>query len=280
MAYLSRLFYFMLFFSLLNSITFAQTLVIHSNKLPRADTILIVTPKNYSQENAKKFPLVFMLHGWSGNYKQWSEIIDLQEQADKYGFILVCPDGLYDSWYLNSPKLKNQQYANFFFQDLLPQLSKKYRIDDKNIFITGLSMGGYGAFSLFLQQPDLFKSVAATSALFDLRLFAKRFGLPKILGNFDKQSEQKSDNKANSWETYSIITQLKAWKSKDKLINKSIYFDCGKADAFLESNIDFEKTCKNLGIQSIFVSTDGNHSQSYWQKTIITHFEFFSKLVN
>lgn len=280
MAYLLRLFYFVQFFWLLNSVTFAQQLVINSKKLPRADTILIVTPKKYLQENTKKFPLVFMLHGWSGNYKQWSEIINLQEYADKYGFILVCPDGLYDSWYLNSPKLKNQQYADFFFQDLLPQLSKNYRIDDKNIFITGLSMGGYGAFSLFFQQPNVFKSVAATSALFDVSLFAKRFGLAKILGNLDKKSDQKSDKEANSWENYNMITQLKTWKEKGKSIDKPIYFDCGKADAFLQSNIDFEKTCKNLGIQSTFVSTDGNHSQNYWQKTILLHFEFFNKLVN
>jgi S-formylglutathione hydrolase FrmB len=237
---------------------------IPSKNLIYADSNLVFVPQDYQQNQTKKFPLLFMLHGYSGNYKTWNSIINLQEYANKYNFIIICPDGLYDSWYLNSPKLPKQQYANFFFQDLYPYLTKNYRVDTKNIFITGLSMGGYGAFSLFLQRPDLFKSVAATSALFDLRLYAKSYGLTKVLGNFDSKI----------WEKYSLIEQIKKWKTKQK----SIYFDCGKSDVFLQNNKDFHKKCEELGIKTTFVMSEGEHNRAYWEKSILAHFEFFSKL--
>ncbi len=262
LIFLSGLFFFS------NSVVFAQqnlgmAVKINSKNLIKTDSTLVFLPQNYNQEQATKFPLLFMLHGYSGNYKTWNTIINLQEYANKYGFIIVCPDGLYDSWYLNSPNMPKQQYANFFFQDLYPFFINNYKIDTNKVFITGFSMGGYGAFSLFLQRPDLFKSVAATSALFNLSLYAKSYGLTKILGNFD----------ATIWQKYSIIEQMKKWKTK----NKAIYFDCGKADVFLQNNIDFDRKCKELAIKTTFVIAEGEHNKIYWQRSIVRHFEFFSK---
>ncbi len=49
-----------------------------------------------------------MLHGHSGDYKQWSEIVDLKYYANKYNFLIVCPDGNFDSWYVDSPILNSK----------------------------------------------------------------------------------------------------------------------------------------------------------------------------
>jgi len=241
-----------------------QTFRLSPKNIPYTDSTLVFLPQQYSKETTKKFPLLFMLHGWSGNYKQWKSVTNLQDYADKYGFVIVCPDGLYDSWYINSPKIPQQQYATFFFEELYPYLLQNYRIDTQNIFITGLSMGGYGAFSLFLQKPEMFKAVAATSALFDLSLFCKRFGLTKTLGGFE----------AETWKKYSIIEQLKLWEGK----NKPIFFDCGTSDVFYESNVKFHQECKELGLQVNFESGAGNHDKNYWKKSVALHFEFFNKL--
>ena len=74
--------------------------VIESSFLPSGDSVLIVKPNNYKPAN--NYPLVILLHGWSGNYLQWNSIIELQEYANAYNFIIACPDGFYDSWYLNN----------------------------------------------------------------------------------------------------------------------------------------------------------------------------------
>jgi putative tributyrin esterase len=252
--------------------TFAQNIHIRSVYLPRVDTSLVVLPNSYASATNKKYPVVFMLHGFSGNYKQWQKIIDLQNYANQYQFILVCPDGLYDSWYINSPIIAKQQYASFFFEDLYPYILKNYRADSQHIFITGLSMGGYGAYSLFLEKPTLFKSVAATSALFDLRLFAKKFGLTKILGNL-------TENTKHSWEKFAISKQIILAQENKMLANKLLFFDCGTEDVFLQSNIDLETVCKKLQISATFIRNNGQHDVAYWKKNILLHFDFFSKQV-
>lgn len=262
---MKKLFFGLFICLLLVQITMAQqTFRLIPKNIPYTDSTLVFLPQNYSKENTKKYPLLFMLHGWSGNYKQWKSITNLQEYADKYDFIIVCPDGLYDSWYINSPQIPQQQYATFFFEELHPYLLQKYRIDTQNIFITGLSMGGYGAFSLFLQKPAIFKGVAATSALFDLSLFSKRFGLAKTLGGFELEA----------WKKYNIIEQLKESEGK----NKPIFFDCGTSDVFHANNVKFHQECKDLGLQVSFESSAGNHDKNYWKKSVATHFEFFNKL--
>lgn len=253
------------FFSFVFSCCKAQTshlpekIALPSAYLSRADTILVFLPRSFDKTGTKKYPLVYLLHGWSGSYRQWNYITDLQKYADDYGFLLVCPDGLYDSWYVNSA---NQGYENFFFQDLLPTIESKYPIDKKNIFLTGTSMGGYGAFSLFLKKTNYFNSVSATSALFDLQLFPTRFGLPKIVPANEKQT----------WQTLSIHEQIA--KSKPK---NPIYFDCGTEDAFYQDNLKFEKLCKKIGLNSVFVAESGNHDKNYWKKMLNKHFEFFKK---
>jgi S-formylglutathione hydrolase FrmB len=244
--------------------TMAQNIfAIASSKLPRQDSVLVVVPDDYVSDTTKSYKTIFMLHGWSGNFRQWSGIINLQEYANRYDFILVCPDGLYDSWYVNSPAHHNQRYADYFFDDLYPTITKKYRVNTQQVFITGLSMGGYGAYSLFLAQPKLFRGVAATSALFDIRKFPKRFGLPKIFGGYDSAK----------WSNYCIVERIKSWESKDKVL----YFDCGKNDLFFPNNKEMFEVCQELGIKAVFKEQDGVHNKKYWSKAILQHFEFFAQ---
>lgn len=120
-----------------------DTLLINADYIPYTDTALVFYPKDYNPDTS--YPLLFMFHGCTGNYAQWNEIANLDSIADKEGFIIVTPDGFYSSWYVNSPVINNSQYETFFFNNLVPSIFHKFNIDKKNIFITGLSMGGHGA---------------------------------------------------------------------------------------------------------------------------------------
>ena len=169
---------------------FPEQHIIKSLYIDNPDTIWIFTPAGYDPTNpAKTYPLVYLLHGWSGTYHQWNDITDCQRLADHYGFIIVCPDGLYDSWYINSPALKESRYADFFFQDLMPFISEKYHADTDNIFIAGLSMGGHGALYLFSQKPDLFRSAGSLSGVLDLSFARNEYGISRNLGITRKKSD-------------------------------------------------------------------------------------------
>ena len=101
---------------------FAQKVFsIKSDKLERKVPVFVQKPANY--QSSKSYPLVFMLHGYSENYEQWSKTTDLKKLATDYQMILVCPEG-FVNYYLNSPNLKTFQYEDFFFKELVPQFIK------------------------------------------------------------------------------------------------------------------------------------------------------------
>lgn len=236
---------------------------VESKHLPNADTVLIATPENYSPD--KNYPLVILLHGWSGNYNQWNSITNLQDFANAYDFIIACPDGFYDSWYLNNPLKPELQYEDFFWNDFIPYLTKNYSIDSKNVFISGLSMGGHGAITLFLKNPDFFKSAGSTSGILDLSFFPDRWSIKDGIGSIKDFPRE--------WEDNSAFYLLDSLKHREK----NMYVDCGTSDFAYEVNLNFVDRCYDLNIPVEFASLPGKHSHKHWSKMIPKHFEFFYK---
>ena len=245
----------------------AQDLLVYQSKnLPKPDTVWVFKPKNYQDQH--KLPLIYLLHGYSGNYKQWHGIMDAQKYADEYGFIIVCPDGLYNSWYINSPAKKDWQYETFFFDELFPDIKKKYKVDEQKVFISGLSMGGHGALSLFIKRPDLFASAGSTSGGVKLRDFSAKYGLSDLLGNPKKEDE--------IWDTYSVVPNI----HKLKEANKPFIFDCGSQDFFYPYNNELKQRCDEINLKATYISQPGAHNRTYWKKSIKQQFDFFKSYLS
>jgi len=240
--------------------------VLTSKYIAKADTIWVFTPSGYEANPSGSYPLIYLLHGWSGTYHQWNDIINCQNYADRYGFIIVCPDGLYDSWYINSPAIKQSQYADFFFSDLMPFVSENYRIDNKNIFITGLSMGGHGALYLFSQKSELFRSAGSLSGVLDLTDWFDSYAILDYLGIKDKASGNSLLN------TYSVAGNIENIARS----GKEIIFSCGTSDQFYGINSDFKQKCDEARIKATFISGPGTHDYPYWKSTIGYQFVFFA----
>jgi len=249
------------------AILFAQDLrVVKSELIPNNDSIYIFKPSSYDKGN-KMYPLIYLLHGYMGDYKQWSNITDLQLFADEFEFIIVCPDGFKKSWYLNSPILTNWQYESYFFSTLVPYLHKNYRVSSGNVFISGLSMGGHGSLHLYCTKPEYFKAAGSMSGVMNLRnASASKLGLIDLLGSF-------KDNNPN-WDQFSVINNI----HKIKELNKPIIFDCGTEDGLLFMNDELYKKCINLNISTIYTTPPGSHNHEYWSKSILAHLVFFYQL--
>ncbi|RZL51055.1 MAG: esterase family protein [Pedobacter sp.] len=260
-----KLYLVILFLCLSNSVLAQDQFIYQSKNLPKADTTLVFKPKNYNK--LEKLPIIFLLHGYSGNYNQWNNIMDAQKYADEYGFIIVCPDGLFSSWYLNSPAKSDWQYENFFFDELYPDMKKKYKVDEQHIFITGLSMGGHGALYLFIKRPDLFTSAGSTSGGIKLSDGFGKFGLGALLGNPPADSEL--------WKRFSVIENIEKLKGNPK----PIIFDCGSSDFFYESNNQLKQKCDSLKLNATYTSQPGSHNKQYWAKSIKQQFIFFKNQV-
>jgi predicted peptidase len=114
---------------------------------------LLYLPRGY-RTREKKWPLMLFLHG-SGERGSNLELIKkygppkLVEKGKDFPFILVSPQCPEDMWWA-----ADILYA--FLTDLIDNL----KVDKDRIYITGLSMGGFGTWDLALKYPDKFAAVA------------------------------------------------------------------------------------------------------------------------
>lgn len=114
---------------------------------------LISTPKDYSKKGDTK-PLLLFLHG-AGERGQ-----DLQ-MVKKWGPPKIVENGGDMPFIVVSPQCPKGEFWNsFLLKELLEEIIEKYNVDESRIYLTGLSMGGYGSFDLAMSYPNLFAAVA------------------------------------------------------------------------------------------------------------------------
>ncbi len=260
----------LLAFLFLKNFLFGQeTLVIKSENLKAADTIWVYKPETYATKNKKKYPVIYLLHGHGGDYKSWGQLTNLQKLANQYRFLIVCPDGLKKSWYINSPNQDSTQYEDFFMKELMPTINRKYAQDPSKVFITGNSMGGYGAMWLYLKHPDIFLSAGSTSGVLNLRYSSnKNTTLTYLLGAYSESNTLFDD--------YSAVNLLRNIVGQ----NKSFLIDCGTEDYLLVANQKFKEKCDELKINATYITAPGAHTGSYWSKSILRHFRFFAEQID
>lgn len=246
---------------------------ITSDKLKRNVPVLVQEPMDY--QSSKKYPLVYMLHGYSENHGQWNKTTDLNKLATDYQMILVCPEG-FVNYYMNSPNMKDFKYEDFFFEELVPKMEGKYNVDNKNVFITGLSMGGYGALSLFIKHPDFFNAAASTSGALEL----DHENFKEISLKFFKSERMAKDlemtlgnHKENDWNKFSISSLLEG----NRDFSKGFYIDCGTEDPLLPSTLKIQELALSKKLPIRFSIAPGEHNNEYWARSIEYHFVYFKQ---
>jgi len=118
----------------------------------------------YKPENLpKESPLVVFLHWYTGNAQDIINFTDFNDIADKYGFGVVYPEGLLDI-HGNKHWNSNLDISNFddvgFIELLVQTLVKEHHFNSKDIFVTGISNGGFMSYSLANNIPHLFSAFA------------------------------------------------------------------------------------------------------------------------
>lgn len=245
-----------------------DTLEIYSNAMRKVIRCLVITPSNY-QPTQKPYPVLYLLHGWSGNYSSWlSDAPQLAQHADTYQMLLVCPDGGYDSWYFDSPVDSTVQYETHVAKEVVAQVDYYYHTiaTPKGRAIAGLSMGGHGALFLAIRHPDVFGAAGSMCGGLDLREFKKNdWELKKVLGD----PKTLSDN----WEQLSVVPQLYAL-AKRKI---SLLIDCGLGDFFLDVNRAAHQKLLELNVPHEYTERPGEHNAAYWGNAIDYQVVFFHK---
>ncbi len=143
-----------------------ETNQLDSKLMARKMPYRVVLPVNYNLASNEKtfYPVVYLLHGLTGHFDNWTNQGKVAEYAGKYNFIIVTPEGN-NGWYTDSGSVPNDKYESYIVQELIPEIEKNYRTmkDRNHRVIAGLSMGGYGSIKFGLKYPEMFALVGSFS---------------------------------------------------------------------------------------------------------------------
>jgi S-formylglutathione hydrolase FrmB len=159
------------------------SLVLNSPAMGDKQLVNVLLPKNYDASGDTKYPVLYLLHGAGGSYRDWvakgvEQDIDYTSTADHLGpFITVMPDdgpwGFYTDWYgtdigatASGPP---PAWSTYDINELIPWVDGHFPVlaTRSGRAIAGLSMGGFGAMSYAARYPDLFSSAASFSGVTD-----------------------------------------------------------------------------------------------------------------
>lgn len=122
-------------------------------KLTLSANYLLYLPPNYS-ESDNEFPLVLFLHGAG---ERGTDI----EKVKVHGLPRLINEGKDFPFIVVSPQCPENMFWNTdLLSALLDEVEANYRVDKNRIYVTGLSMGGHGTWSLAIAQPNRFAAIA------------------------------------------------------------------------------------------------------------------------
>lgn len=214
----------------------------------------VYTPPGYDPRADQKYPVLYLLHGYSDDASGWTAvgraniILDnLIAQGKAKPMLIVMTLGYgapeivaRNGGSLRDPGLRDRNYTRFrdaLFNEVIPQIEKDYRVqpDRESRAIAGLSMGGAESLFVGLNAPDRFAWIGAFSA-------------GGASNNLDKTYPQASDQ---------LNTQLKL-----------LWIACGTEDGLLAGN---RKTCqwlKDKGVHLTEIETPGMHTWMVWRRNL------------
>lgn len=228
-------------------------------------TFNVFLPKT-AAEHQTKVPVLYCLGGLTSTEDNFAQKAGAASRAAQYGLALVFPDtsprgvdfaeagarediGYSAGFYLNAtqaPWNKNWKMYDYISKELPQVLSANLPIDISRSSITGHSMGGHGALTIFLKNQAAYKSVSAFAPILHMtKANWGRFALPKYLGDDE-----------STWKEYDSIELFKLHHAQKTLrTDINVLIDQGTGDKFLKDNLhteDLIEFVKKEGLENQF----------------------------
>jgi enterochelin esterase-like enzyme len=216
----------------------------NSKTLKVTRQLVIYTPPDYELNTAKKYPVLYLIHGMTDTEETWFKvgrvnlILDnLIAQGKAKPMIIVMPyanifpdlrpDAIIN-WEIH---LKTDTLSREITDDIIPFIEKNYRVlaDKDNRAIAGFSLGGRQTLAIGLANPGLFSWVCA---------YAPAIWKNELESSFN-----------TLYANPEMLNQLKL-----------LSISCGTNDFLYNSALDFIEVLKAKNIKHITFFPDGGHS--------------------
>lgn len=257
-----------------------ETSVLHSAILSRDVRFAVLLPADYRENTSRRYPVVYMLHGYGDNYTSWNgrylhanERIESLEKNGTIGdMIYVFPDG-YTSYYCNTFNGMTR-YMDMFVEELVPLVDKSFRTiaDRGHRALTGYSMGGFGAMVLALKHPELFSCSAPLSMSFrtDAQYMTESAGgwdgqWGRIFGGVGLYGPDRLTDWYKAHNPYRQFCDA----NRESLSTVNWFLTCGDdEEQLLIANDSLHVILRDRNFVHEFRISNGAHTSSYWMDAL------------
>ena len=263
-----------------------EGLKLRSAILGRDVAYAVYLPADYAT-STRRYPVVYLLHGYTDNESGWVQFGEVSLAADRAiagreipPMIIVMPDGGV-SFYINDAAGK-VRWEDMFVQELIPFMDKTYRTRADREFrgVAGLSMGGWGTLVAALRHPELFAAGAAFSAAVwsdeDI-IGMKQDSWDKLLGPLFGAAGLAGQERLTSHFRKVSPLELAGTLPEDSLKKVRLYIDCGDDDFLIKGNCALHLLLADRKIPHEFRVRDGGHTWSYWRTGIVDGLKFIGQ---
>jgi S-formylglutathione hydrolase FrmB len=233
----------------------------------------VLLPADYRRPAAKarRYPVLYLLHGLTGHYTNWVERTRLADYAAAHDLIVVMPEGN-NGWYSDSATVAADKYESYFVEELLPDVERRFRTlgAREGRAVAGLSMGGYGALKFGVKHPELFSLAASTSGAVSAASWRGEDDLKTA--PFIRQSLLQTFGAADhpakvSNDLFKLVRELPT----ERLARLPyFYLDCGTEDSLglLAPNRALADLFVERKIPHEYRQLPGTHNWAYWDRQV------------
>jgi putative tributyrin esterase len=237
--------------------------VVHfkSNLVGKTLPYAVVLPPGYGLITARRirYPVLYLLHGWSGHYNSWTDQTALVQYAAENRMIVIAPEGG-NGWYTDSATVPSDLYEAYVIQELIADIDRRFRTiaDRRGRSIAGVSMGGYGALKFGFKYPEKFTLAASVSGALDANVRTDETSIMQTFGEPGSAARKAND----------LNGLAREFPSHRQPLLPYIYLDCGTDDPWLASNRDFAGVLLERKIVHEYRQLPGNHVWNYWDRQL------------
>ena len=245
----------------------------HSKSTGTEMTFSVFVPKH---EVGRKLPVVWYLSGLTCTHANVTEKGEYRSACAKHGLVFIAPDTsprgekvaddeAYDmgqgaGFYVDStqtPWAPHFRMRSYIEEDLPALVAENFPVDTTRQAITGHSMGGHGALTIALRNPERFRSVSA---------FAPIVAPSQVPWGRKALSAYLGDNLA-AWRQHDAVALI-----EDGARRPEILVDQGDADNFLAEQLQPERlrtVCEKAGIPLTLRMQPGYDHSYYFISTFL-----------
>ncbi len=222
---------------------------------------IVYTPPGYDPRSRTKYPVLYLLHGWSNTEETWTKTLqadnildNLLAQQKIVPMIVVMPLGygdmsfvggtIRDIWRQKPLVDRNTElFSQALLTEILPRIETEYNVsrDRNDRAIAGLSMGGLESLVIGLRHTGQFAYIGGFSAA--VHLVQPAQDLP-------------------------VLNPATAARSANLRL---LWIACGTEDGLIDSNQQLVGYLKTEGLDVTSVQTPGAHVSYVWRDNLI-HF--------